>query len=840
VPREAFIRRREPVRPLSVNLMGELLAKLKKLRGRGLDEWRVRGAQFAAAGAERWGWSRQARVPSDAELGRLLDPSRLAASAREEFCAETLHAHFRARTQPLFFAAFRDAAATRAALDTRFKTEEAAVVARARRAGAGRFDLLGLNGLSFGSPPDWHLEPLSGRRTPLTHWSRINYLDPQVAGDKKVTWELNRHQYFATLGRAYWRTGDESFAETFAAHLSSWMDANPPKLGINWASSLEVAFRAISWLWALHFFRESPRLAPDVLMRALKFLYLHARHLETYLSTYFSPNTHLTGEALGLFYLGALLPEFKAAARWRATGEAVLRAQLARQVRADGVYFEQATCYQRYTADFYLHLAALKRAQGEGLDALLTGKLTALLDHLMYITRPDGTTPLVGDDDGGRLVMLDERRGDDFRAALSNGAALLGRADYKYVAGEPAEETLWLLGPEGLRDFERLDARPPAHASRAFADGGYYVMRDGWGRDSNYLLLDCGPHGALNCGHAHADALSFVLAARGRPLLVDPGTYTYTGSAALRDEFRSSAAHNTLTLDGESSSVPDGPFSWRHVARPAARRWRAGERFDFFEGEHDGYARLAPPATHSRGVLFLKGLYWVVRDRVEAEGARRVDIHFHFAADAAPLLEEGGPGDAPAVLEPDGEAAGLRILTFGAGGGWSRREGWVSDCYGARRPAPVWTFSATTEGGREFITFLVPRAAGQPLARVREVAAEGGRCFEMTVDGRLDVLLLGAGGRTVEAARLASDSEWAWARFAHDAGPPEEVLLVGGRSLSLDGREFVAAARRVGYLYARRDGDAWRVEADGGVEVTLAPAGAEEGWRGAEPVAAGG
>ena len=46
-------------------------------------------------------------------------------------------------------------------------------------------------------------------------------------------------------------------------------------------------------------------------MRVLKFLYLNGRHLETYLSTYFSPNTHLTGEALGLFYLGTLLPEFK-------------------------------------------------------------------------------------------------------------------------------------------------------------------------------------------------------------------------------------------------------------------------------------------------------------------------------------------------------------------------------------------------------------------------------------------------------------------------------------------------------------------------------------------------
>src|SRR4029078_2477121 len=123
------------------------------------------------------------------------------------------------------------------------------------------------------------------------------------------------------LGPAYWLSCNETYAETFVAHLESWMDQNPPKQGINWASSLEIAFRSISWLWALEFFKESPALRSDVYTRALKFLYLNARHLETSLSTSFSPNTHLTGEALGLLYLGTSLPEFKEAERWRLRGQ---------------------------------------------------------------------------------------------------------------------------------------------------------------------------------------------------------------------------------------------------------------------------------------------------------------------------------------------------------------------------------------------------------------------------------------------------------------------------------------------------------------------------------------
>jgi len=145
----------------------------------------------------------------------------------------------------------------------------------------------------------------------------------------------------------------------------------------------------------------------------MKFLYLNALHLETYLSTYFSPNTHLTGEALGLFYIGLLLPEFKDAERWRDLGLEILIAQLPRHVKPDGVYFEQSSYYHRYTTDFYIHLAILLRVNGMTLPRELEPRLELLLDHLMYITRPDGTTPFFGDDDGGRLVMLDHRPAND-------------------------------------------------------------------------------------------------------------------------------------------------------------------------------------------------------------------------------------------------------------------------------------------------------------------------------------------------------------------------------------------------------------------------------------------
>lgn len=791
--------------------MSKAVKKLKKLRGRSLEELRVRGAQAAAAYGERLGLSAQSRLPDDAAFFKMLDRSQLGSG---EVTAESLLENFRTRTTPKFFAGFDTTEDAYAEALGRFGAQaEESVVERANGIVEGRFNLLGFRDLNFGTPVDWHLEPVSGKRVPLLHWSRINYLDAAVAGDKKIIWELNRHQYFAALGRAYRQTKNELYAQAFARHISAWMDENPPKLGVNWASSLEISFRAISWLWALYFFKESPSLTPQLALRVLKFLYLHARHLETYLSTYFAPNTHLTGEALGLFYLGTLLPELGASAvRWRETARRILLSELGRHVLPDGLYFEQSSYYHRYTTDFYTHLYILSRRNGLEVESKLEEKLKALLDYLMYVRRPDGTTPLLGDDDGGRLLMLDERAANDFRAPLSTGAALFARPDYKYAAGGIAEETFWLLGGDGLSAFDRLSARPPESTSRAFAEGGYYVMRDGWVSESNYLLIDCGPHGAVNGVHAHADALAFDMASHGRALLVDTGTYTYTGSSEMRDYFRSSAAHNTLTIDGESSSVPEGPFSWKHVAQCRVDKWMSHERFDFFEGEHDGYMRLAAPAKHARSVLFLKGDYFILRDRVMTDGPHRYDLHFHFSADAEPSIEASG--DVPAVRERKSGSAGLELFTFSEGGEWRKESGWVSDCYGSRKAAPVLRFEKTGTGPQEFISLLVPRRAAQVSVSVREITAGVGRAFELKCGNALFDLLIIGDGRMLESAQAVSDFEWAWMRLAPGGGAPEQLVLLGGSRLVLNGREIFSAAERVDYLAARLEGEELIIETE--------------------------
>ncbi|MGE5926797.1 MAG: alginate lyase family protein [Gemmatimonadota bacterium] len=706
-----------------------------RLRGRSVGEIGVRSAQLAAVLLERAGLYPSGREPAPERLQTLLVRASDPAALLEQF---------RLRPAPVFPAMDQPAEAA-ATLRELWPGEAEYLVGAAERALAGRFDLLAHRELSFGSPIDWQLDPLSGRRAPLVHWSRLPYLDFDAVGDHKLVWELNRHQHFVTLAQASALTGEERFARGLLAQLTDWIDANPPKLGMNWASSLEVAFRAISWTWALYLVRSSPALTPEVFRRALGMLYVHARHLERHLSTYFSPNTHLTGEALGLVYLGTHFPELRDAPRWVRRGEAILFAELDRQLRPDGVYFEQSSYYHRYTADFYLHLALLRRQPGEALDERLAGALEALLDHIVALMRPDRRWPLIGDDDGGRLLMLKRRDANDFRDTLALGGALLERPDYCFGAGAPAPELVWLLGSGGPARFERMGMRQPA-VPAAYPDGGYFVMRDGWTSQANYLAVDCGPLGGLNGGHGHADTLAVEVSAHGRPMLVDPGTYTYVAPVAERDAFRTSAAHSTVTVAGRSSSQPASPFRWANRAKARLLRWEATAEWTLFEGEHDGYADLTPPAVHRRAILFVPHRCWIVRDTIASDAAQPFEARWH----AAPGLAIEPSGDRTCTLR---DAGGVGLVIAASAGSMGMEASWSSPAFGARLPSATCVSSMRPEDGSVLVTALVPAGPGERP----EVNFQGDRVRISTAAWTQDILV--AGDLRIVAGRDAGSKD---------------------------------------------------------------------------------
>ena len=699
--------------------MHQVLRRLHKLSAMSLPELCERGRQWGRKTGERWlGFDRGEL--DDRALRRCLVPP-LAAASMETVTRACWPVHEDGRgAWPL-----RPSADTRSLCECarrRFPEDCDALIERADRAITGRFDLLGVHNVTFGTPIDWHLDPTTGKRTELRHWSTIDYLNPAVAGDKKVTWELNRHNHFVTFGQAFLLTEDERYAGAFVDHVTAWLDANPPRQGINWASSLEVSFRSISWLWALACFGRSRTVTTALTWRLLKSLLQHGCYIESYLSHYFSPNTHLTGEALGLLYLGTALPVLAPAARWREQALHILLAQLPKQVQDDGVYFEQASYYHRYTTDIYLHLYLLARKTEVLLPPIVRRSLHGLLDHLLWITRPDGSSTIYGDEDGGRLLTVHRREAGDFRDTLQIGTALFGVGAWKWAAGPAGPELLWLLGPEGLAAYDSIVPQEPENTARHFHSSGLIVLRDGWARQSSYVFVDGGAHGAANYVHAHADASSFEYAAGGVAWIVDPGTYTYTGDPEWRDRFRSSLAHNTLSIQEWPQSHPAGPFSWKRVAHASVRRFDVLSEGAMCRVEENGYEHLNPPVRHQRSFYLLRRpdapttSYLLIHDRVDTVGRYRYRLRFHLAPgclvqyrhDASPLVHSHGDALECAfwAIDENGQCALMAC---------SSEAGWVSPCYGRRDASTVLVVDAESEGSLVLVSVWAPRAAASAL-----------------------------------------------------------------------------------------------------------------------------
>ena len=482
----------------------------------------------------------------------------------------------------------------------------------------GRLDLLGYRDIVAGDPPAWHRDPIHGRTAPRDYWARVPYLDPAI-GDHKVIWEINRHQHFLALGTAYWLTNDTRFRDAFVRHVDDWVRENPPFAGINWASMLELAFRAMSWAWAVEFFASCA--ADDAspwLVDLFVSLDLQLSHIANNLSTYFSPNTHLSGEALALYAVSMAFPELRRSSVRVAAGRGVLLREAERQVRGDGGHAELSAHYHRYSTDFYLLAYLVGRAAGDDAAAVFERTAHRQAAYLRTIADDEGRLPLIGDDDGGRLFRFVDRPAWDASATLSVAASALSDSS---LAVRPADaEVFWTLG--GRPEHADLSAGTIEWPSHLLAESGYFVSRS---PGCNHLVFDAGPHGFLNGGHAHSDALSVDLTVRGLPLLIDPGTGTYTMDRAVRDRYRSARMHNTVVIDGRDPSVPSGPFRWQSQSDARMLVARASRELDFAAG-----ALCGRGAIHVRAVISLHRTGWLIVDRVVAGARATAEAWWHL------------------------------------------------------------------------------------------------------------------------------------------------------------------------------------------------------------------
>jgi hypothetical protein len=506
------------------------------------------------------------------------------------------------------------AACARFVRDTPYAAE---LIAIARDALEHRFPLFGQT-IQTGSEIDWRRDYKHEKTSGTAYFRRVPYLDFDAVGDHKWIWELNRHQYLVALAQAFLITSQPEYPREIERQIESWVAANPFVRGINWASALEVAFRALSWIWIDHLIGD--RLKGTTRIALQKTLWLHARHLETNLSVYFSPNTHLLGEALALYAIGRMYPRMPGARRFLRIGGRVIEQQLDFQIKPDGSHFEQSTYYHAYALDMFLLYYVLA-----GRPSHINAKLLQMARYLDALAGHSRRLFSSGDDDGGRLFHPFGERDRFCRATLATCANLFPELGFEYCSKDVYEQAAWWLGPGATLSASRSS---PRTESNAFADSGVVVLHSG----AVQLLFDAGPFGRGGAGHSHADTLNILVRRGEDTLLADSGTFSYVSDAAARNWFRGTAAHNTIRIDGKDQADPVKPFRWEN--KPAVRLNRSGESFADAQCEYRGF-------VHRRRVLLCADRACIVVDDLHGpEGDHTIEQFWNTDNGASLITSE--------------------------------------------------------------------------------------------------------------------------------------------------------------------------------------------------------
>lgn len=617
---------------------------------------------------------------------RKVDAAAIARQAR----APSLSAWWKTRREGGLFLSEADRFALPHLYRQHYPAESEQLRAQSARILNHEFELLGSPLTRLGPEIDWHLDFKTGFRWELKPSHKIDSADLGRPSDIKIPWEVSRCQHWTALGRAWLAFGDRRCVEEFQAQALSWLRNNPPGLGVNWICTMDVALRAVSWIWALDLFRDAP-IEDDFWEELLLGLFTHGLWIPENLEIGLVNGNHYLSNALGLVACGTLFYSLPEGQKWLEQGRTILEQEICSQVDDDGVDIEASVAYHRLVLEIFLVGRIMCAAAGRPLSQAFEARFQKMFDFVHAYITPEGLSPQIGDHDDGRALILGAADHRDHRYLLSTGSVLYRRPEWKQRAGRFWEDSLWLLGSSGKRAFDSLQSRD-CEESALFPISGFAILRT----RRQYLLIDAGPVGFKDLGgHGHNDCLSFEWHCDGRPLITDSGCYIYTASFQWRNRFRSTAFHNTVQVDGqEINRFASQQALWTLCcdAFPDRFSWEADDSRQVFEAGHTGYRRLPDAVTvRRRFELASKAPELIIEDRLQGQACHDLEFFFHGAA-GAQAVQEGDRAVAFAWacgrLRLEGESSAPMK--------WEHRQGWFSPSYGVKLPRPVWVAVSRT------------------------------------------------------------------------------------------------------------------------------------------------
>jgi len=378
----------------------------------------------------------------------------------------------------------------------------------------------------------------------------IKCVDLHNSADVKVPWELSRCHHLLYLGEAYLMTKKKEYAEETVFQIKDWIKKNPVMYSVNWTCSMEVAIRAVNWLYSLIFIADSGLITDSFAKLVLRSLYEHAFFIYNNLERSLPYNgNHYTSDIVGLLYLGWVFKETKEGKKWFDFAVEELKADIRLQVLPCGMHYERSISYHRLMTELYLYsLIFLDHIGCKITDVDINLRVKKMIRFIDVYTKKNGTSPLIGDNDNGRFLPFTKRDFLDHRYLLSVGSSYFNES---YI-NQPNNiiDTLFLNLQEKKKIIYKLKEK-----DHLFEDAGLCFVRR---KNINFVLYNTGISKYIRKGkkvigtHTHLDALSFEFCYKGLDFIIDPGSYVYTASKADRDKFMSTQMHNTAVIDNSN------------------------------------------------------------------------------------------------------------------------------------------------------------------------------------------------------------------------------------------------------------------------------------------------
>ena len=595
------------------------------------------------------------------------------------------------------FAADGLAAAKRlAAADTQFCRR---LEAAAERAMADRVEVFGAC-IPPGRPWPWTQDWRFGEHWPNRYFLRYSFYGPRERPyDVKFPWELSRLGAVVSLLQASCLFADPKHAAKALGLVQEWRQCNPLAYSVNWVP-MEASLRTVNLALALELAGTVPdaagTLRRDLTAELTLLLLCHGEFVFRVREYTDTRGNHYTANLVALLLAGFLFQDVYAPAKaWYRLADAELRREIGRQFSPDGVNFEKSVGYHRLVTELFLLAAAVLEKAERPFSAAAKTILGNACRYALACRRPDGLSVNAGDSDDACGIGLDEPRRRDHAAAIGFGAALL--KDGELAGAVPRSiATAWLLG-----EVAGAPAKP-ADGVEWFADGGVLVVRNGL----DHVWIDVGEVGQNGIGgHGHNDLLSFELSLDGQALIVDAGTYLYTGDLAARTWFRGTAAHNGLEIDGQEIAPLQGPWRIAGVAQPYDVQCMPAGASASLAASHRGYERLADPVRHTRRFdVFGKDCALRIVDRLACAGTHQAVRRLHFVPGARIEL-----GPDRAIVECMGRHY---LTTWNAFSTAAVEDGWISDHFGQRAKGPVLVLRDKITAGGE-LALAISRSEGR-------------------------------------------------------------------------------------------------------------------------------